>query len=942
MRLRGQCFIWALTFFMGFKSVAQSISVVGKIMNVRNEPLVGANITLHTKGATRNFSTDVEGKFYVSLEAGIKYSIKVTNTGYDGKELADIEVKPHQENIIEIVLIEKASSSLQAVTLTSSSRRQESTNALLSFQRSNMALSSGLAADFIRRTPDKNTGEVLKRVSGTSIQDNKFVVVRGLSDRYNAAQINNALLPSSEPDKKAFSFDVIPSMMVDNIIINKTATPDLTGEFAGGLVQVNTKDIPVRNVLTVGLSWGFNSQSTFKDFTSNARNKTDWLGFDDGTRSMPATFPVSPQAYRMLGVSNAGVAQQVALSKEFNNEVSREVLSQATPIQTYNLTWGVNKKFKNGATLGTILAVQYRNSMLKLTVDRNLHQDDGDLLVEMYDAQNKYSVNAGAIANVTYVKGKHKISFKNLFNQLFEDLYYNRSGINYDRIQDLNFRSSVLNQRSLYTSQIEGTHQLTKNGIRLNWNGNFGYNWKTQPDLRTYAYFRPRGTSTPFEFNDDDTRRFYSDLKDVSYGANGSLSVPFSVGKHKQTFKAGGSTIIRIRDFQSRIVRWEPASIFQFNSQLIYQPYHQIFSANNISSQGFKILDFTNNQDKYFGVSILNGMFAMLDNKLADEWRLVWGVRIENFQQFLTTKDVTAKRVMVNTEKWDILPSFNLTYSTSSKHNIRLAASQTVARPEFREIAPFSFFDYEVNYAVDGNPELKRTSINNFDVRYDFYPKAGEGITVGGFYKSFINPIELRLNPSSVLDRRNYRYYNATKALTLGAELEIRKNLIDFNEGSSKLSTFANLTYIYSKVTLASTTGGGAAESSNRPLQGQSPYLINLGLQFDNTTRGINGSLLYNRIGERLSLVGLNDLGFPDVYERPRDQVDLQIARKALGGRAEFRLTWSDVLNPFYYFYENVGDKTSYQSTSDRLFYSFRPGSTITLGFTYDFATQKK
>ncbi|MFN9956165.1 MAG: TonB-dependent receptor domain-containing protein, partial [bacterium] len=232
---------------------------------------------------------------------------------------------------------------------------------------------------------------------------------------------------------------------------------------------------------------------------------------------------------------------------------------------------------------------------------------------------------------------------------------------------------------------------------------------------------------------------------------------------------------------------------------------NQIFNAANISSQGFKILDFTNNQDKYFGVSILNGMFGMFDNKLADDWRLVWGVRVENFQQFLTTKDVTAKRVIVNTEKWDFLPSFNLTYSPSSKHNIRLAASQTVARPEFREIAPFSFFDYEVNYAVDGNPDLKRTAINNLDVRYEFYPKAGEGITLGGFYKSFINPIELRLNPSSVLDRRNYRFYNAQEALTLGVELEIRKNLIDFNEGVSKLSTFANLTYIYSKVTLAST-----------------------------------------------------------------------------------------------------------------------------------------
>nr|MCE2704888.1 TonB-dependent receptor [Terrimonas sp.] len=483
---------------------AQLLPFVGKVINVKNEPLVGAYVTIEG-GTTTTLSTDVEGKFYTKLEGGKKYTFKVTNTGYEAKQIADIFATPNQENILEIVLQESSKSNLQSITLTSSSRRQENTSALLSFQRNNISLSSGLAADFIRRTPDKNTGEVLKRVSGTSIQDNKFVVVRGLSDRYNAALLNNAQLLSSEPDKKAFSFDLIPSLMVDNIIINKTATPDLTGEFAGGLVQINTKDVPARSILTVGVSWGLNNQSTGKDFTSNTRNSTDWLGFDDGTRSMPAGFPTSPQAYRILGGSNTGIAQQIELSKLFNNEVSKELSTTAAPIQTYNLTWGVNKKFKKGGVFGSIISAQYRSSMLKFAVERKLHQDDGDLLVQLFDEQNKYSINSGVIANFTYVKGKHKISFKNLFNQLFEDNYYTRTGVSFDRIQDIDFRSSVLNQRSLYTSQLEGSHQLTKSGVKLNWNGNVGYNWKTQPDLRTYAYFRPKGTSAPFEFNDDDT-----------------------------------------------------------------------------------------------------------------------------------------------------------------------------------------------------------------------------------------------------------------------------------------------------------------------------------------------------------------------------------------------------------------------------------------------------
>lgn len=935
--------IVALLYFslLPFVTLAQTVPLSGRVINPRNEPLVGAYVTIQGPQIIIH-TTDVEGKFYAKIEVGKKYSIKVTNTGYASKEIDAVEAKPNQDNILEIVLQESSKSNLQSITLTSSSRRQESTSALLSFQRNNMSLSSGLAADFIRRTPDKNTGEVLKRVSGTSIQENKFVVIRGLSDRYNAALLNNAQLLSSEPDKKAFSFDLIPSIMIDNIVINKTATPEFTGEFAGGLVQINTKDVPVRNTLSIGVSLGFNNQSTFRDFISNPRNATDWLGFDNGTRSIPAGFPSTPQAYRALSRSNAGVQQQVELSKLFNNAVSQETRQSAAPVQTYNLTWGINRKFKKGGVFGAIVAAQYRNSMLRYSVERKLHQDDGDLLVQLFDDQNKFAVNTGLIANFTYVKGKHKVSFKNLFNQLFEDNYYTRNGVSFDRIQDIDFRSSVLNQRTLYTSQLEGSHQLTKTGIRLNWNGNVGYNWKTQPDLRTYAYFRPKGTVASFEFNDDDTRRFFSDLKDFSYGVNGSLLVPFKLGKFKQVFKVGGSTLIRIRDFRSRIFRYEPSSIFQFNTQLIYLPYNQLLAPANMSMQGLKILDFTNNQDKYFGVSVLNGAFAMFDNKLGDQWRLVWGMRAENFQQFLTTKDVTAKRIVVNTEKWDFLPSFNLAFSPSPKHTIRLSGSQTVARPEFREIAPFSFYDYEVNYAVDGNPDLKRSSILNGDFRYEYYPKAGEGITFGGFYKTFTNPIELRLNPSSVLDRRNYKFYNAQDAVTIGAELEIRKNLISIHDGDAQLSSFVNVTYINSTVTLASTAVGGELSASNRPLQGQSPYLINLGLQFDNRAKGISGSLLYNRIGQRLSLVGLNELGFPDVYERPRDQVDFQLSKKVLSGKGELRLTWSDLLNPYYYFYENINKQTSFQLGTDRLFYAFRPGSTLTFGFTYDFSSTKK
>ena len=930
-RLRLLLSVLFIVSIFSLKAQTQTIKLTGKVMNAKNEPLPGATIVF--EGLGKQVFADIEGKFYVSLEAGKKYTLTISNTGYQTKSIAEVDVTANQENYLEIVLMDNAN--LEGVILKSTSRKQENTTALISFQRNNTALSSGLAADFIRRTPDRNTGEVLKRVSGASIQDGKFVVVRGLSDRYNSAVINNAQLPSTEPDKKAFSFDVIPSSLVDNIIINKTATPELPGEFAGGLIQINTKDVPTRDLLTISIGLGFNTQSVFKDFTSNERNGNDWLGFDDKTRSLPSGFPKTQQEFR-----SGSTQQRLAWSRLMNSDVYNEVNNKALPTQTYSITWGKSTKFKNGGVLGTILSVQYRNSMLKYDVQRRLHEQTGDALVELEDRQNKYSVNVGALANISYVKGKHKISFKNLFNQLFEDNYYTRGGFNNDRVQDINFRSSVLNQRALYSGQLEGDHQLTTSGIKLKWNGNFAYNAKTQPDLRTSSYFRPKGTNNPFEYNDDDTRRFFSDLEDFSYGANGSFTIPFTMNKNKQTFKTGGSTLIRIRDFKSRIFQYQPASPTQFDATKAALPFNQIFAQSNIANNGFVLNDFTNNQDKYFGVSVLNGMYGMFDNMFGEKIRLVWGVRVENFQQFLTTKDVTAKRVVVNTEKWDVLPSFNFTLSPNTKNSIRLAASRTVARPEFREIAPFSFYDYEANYGVNGNVALKRTSILNGDVRYEFYPKGGEAITIGGFYKYFDDPIELRLDPSSVLDRRNYGYSNVDNAYTVGAEFEVRKNLDFISKTMDNFSVFANLTYSYSKVTLLGTTSGGQATSVNRPLQGQSPYLANLGLQYNSKQGGWSGSALYNRIGQRLSLVG--NLDFADIYERPRNQVDLQLAKKVMKNRGEVKLTWADLLNNAFYFYENVDSKKAFSTGSDRLFNSYKPGSTINLAFTYDFNIGKK
>lgn len=909
---------------------AQNIRLSGKVVNEKNEALSGVSVKV--VGGTTGVSTNVEGRYSLNLNPGQKYEIEFSAVGYETKRISEIEVAQNLENELNVTL-NVVAQNIEGVTVRATTRRQESTVALLNFQRNNTALSSGLAADFIRRTPDRNTGEVLKRVSGASIQDNKYVIIRGLSDRYNQALINDAPMPSSEPDKKAFSFDIIPSAMIDNIIINKTATPDLPGEFAGGLVQVNTKDIPTRNFLSVGVNIGFNTQSTFKDFISNPRNSTDWLGFDNGNRSLPSSMP-STVGYRSLTD-----AEKIEQTKNFKGDVYQEETRKALPITTLNLSWSNVAKFRNNGSFGTIVSVYHRQGMVVYDdVERGRFEQVRTPIFTGTETQNRYSVNAGVLANFTYVKGRHKISFKNLFNQLYEDNYYTRTLNNVGRLQEVSLRSSFLNQRSLYSGQLEGEHSLTKSGIKLRWSGNAAHNYKTQPDFRTAQYVRSiSDPNARFEMDDDDTRRFFSTLKDYTVGGNGSLIVPFTLNSRQQTLKVGGGSLMRFRDFSARVFRYKPAS----TTTDISIPYDKAFLESNINENGLFLEEQTQNTDKYFGLSALNSGFVMLDNKIGENLRVIWGVRAENFQQILTSRNLSLKREVLNSEKLDILPSVNVTYSLNARNQVRVSGSKTVARPEFRELAPFGFFDYEQIWGISGNIDLKRTSILNGDIRYEFYPKSGELLSVGVLAKQFTNPIEMRMDPGSNGDRWLFTYANADKAFLYGAEAEIRKGLDFISEKLKDITFISNLTILDSKVTLSTEQASGEKTELDRPLFGQSPYLINAGFQFNNN--GWNATALYNRIGSRLSLVGdPTGAGFYDIYEKSRNLIDLQLSKRMLNNKGELKLTVSDLLNNRFAFYDNISAKPGYSyNNGDRINYAYTPGTTITVGFTYDFDLKK-
>jgi outer membrane receptor protein involved in Fe transport len=326
--------------------------------------------------------------------------------------------------------------------------------------------------------------------------------------------------------------------------------------------------------------------------------------------------------------------------------------------------------------------------------------------------------------------------------------------------------------------------------------------------------------------------------------------------------------------------------------------------------------------------TILNAGYLQFDNEFGKYVRVVWGARVEDFDQLIGSPKQSDPR-HVHSRVTDVLPGVNLTIKASQKTNIRLSGSQTVVRPEFRELSPFAFYDFELNAQVQGNQNARRTKVTNADIRYEYYPAAGELFTIGGFYKHFNDPIEYYFNRTGPATT-TFNIQNSDEAEAYGAELEFRKKL-DFI-GMKNFIFSGNLSYIYSKVK--------DTISLSRPLQGQSPYLINFGLQYDHLESGWAATLLFNQIGKRILFVGNVDI--PEIWENPRPLLDFQIAKKLMKDKAEIRLNISDILNRPAYFYHDLNGDDKYSTdtpgkTNDALAISRNYGTNVNIIFAYTF-----
>jgi hypothetical protein len=915
-----------LSFFIlianpSFSQVSTLIN--GKIISEKNEALAGVSVKI--EGSDKGVSSDVEGRFTVSSGAAQTVTLIFSAVGYKTKTLAS--AKPGADEVL--VVLETEKKQLEGVTVKASSPRKESVNALISYQKNTSTVSQVISAESIRRSPDKNTGEVLKRVPGTSVQEGKYLVVRGLSDRYNQAMLNGILMNSTEPDRKTFSFDIFPAGMIDNIIINKTFLPELSGEWAGGLVQVNTKDIPANNFLSIQVGTGFNTQTIGHDFYTYRGGKYDWLGLDDGTRGLPTAVPTK-QKFR-----EGGQQQMTDYGKLFENVWSSEKTSgNITPLlnSSFQLNGGFNKRLKGNTKLGGVFAVNYNQSVKRTEYNNRFItlQNNVPSLSFDYD-NNKYSRDVlwGALANVTLQLGNNnKISFKNLLNVNSSNYVTERTGVDYDQQSDrIKATELALKSNTFFNTQLSGDHNLPTLQSKLHWYGSFSILDQYIPDQRRIQYNQDTAhPNNPYMLlvgasgtSQKSGSRYYGFLSDYIYNAGGDVSTSFKLFDLNQTVKAGYFFQVKDRLFDAR-----PFSIYLpiDNPALRSLPANVVFSRENFGNgidNKFAFNELPGDRYRYIANTILNAGFIQFDNQFTDAIRATWGVRIEDYDQVLGSMKQSDPRHL-HTIVIDVLPGVNLTYKLNNKTNIRVSASQTVIRPEFREVSDFQFFDFDLNATLAGNKALERTKITNIDLRYELYPRAGELITAGVFYKYFRKPIEAYANPGT------YNYINADKAQGYGVEFELRKKL-DFADALRNFTFQTNLSYIYNRVE-------DANSNIQRPMQGQSPYVINASLQYDVERYGLTTTLLYNQIGDRILLIGGQDV--PPVWEATRPLFDFQIAKKAFKGKGEFKLNVQDLLNQAANFYIDLNDNRKYDTATDALFIKRKYGSNVSLSFAYN------
>jgi TonB-dependent receptor len=937
--------LYLITLLISFATIswAQNGTIGGKVTDAKTqEAIIGANVVI--EGTTVGAATDIDGNFLIANVKPGTYSLVITFVTYKSHTITDVVVESGKKTNVEATLAEDVAE-LEEIIVTAKKEIATDLNLLKSIRESKLVV-SGISSEQITKLPDRDVAQIAQRVPGVTIVDNRFVIVRGVPERYNQVMINNAIAPSTEIDRRSFSFDMVPAGAIDQMLIYKSGTAELPGDFAGGVIQLVTKQPTYEPFTSFGLNFGYRTNTTFQDHLSSDGSSTDFLGFDNGFRSLPDNFPATNTL--VASAKNSSVRERAGKSLTNNFDYNTR---QAPVDMGFNFALSRNfnvgrVKFSNFTSLSYSNSYQYYQS--EFLRYNEFTETSATKRFEYKDNFYSNDVRVNLMTNWGIdLNDRTKIDFKNFFVQLGEHETTQRIGD--DKIQNPNFdRTNYAYHylsRSIYSGQLQGTHELGDGSSTLNWMLGLNYINRNEPDYRRFRTFRDKvfaGTEEPYTMqlpasaNVFETGRFWSDLKDIGYSNALNFEKKFQGGDGKKVpvLKAGYYAEYKTRDFNARYINYQYPNTADFDQtigqQLARLPLDQIFAPENIKrSDGFVIEEGTQPQDSYEGTNLLGAGYvsgSMPFGKLD----VSAGFRGEYNIQTISAR-TNAGPVEIENPIFAALPSLNAGYNLSDRSLVRAAYSRTVNRPEFRELAPFLYYQFEYEAAIVGSPDLKTAFIDNIDLRWEMYPNPGELISIGGFYKKFTDPIETYL--SITTENPQLFYGNAPEATSWGIEFEFRKSLASL--GVSKLlrntSVNLNAAYIESNVDIGT---AATNQIQNRPLQGQSPYIVNLGLYYSDIETGFSVNAAYNVFGPRIFSVG--DVIFPSWWELPRQSVDFQIA-KTWKKRFETKLNIQNLLNATYRLYQDNNNDNEIKVDQEALIQRYQVGTQFSVGLSWKF-----
>ncbi len=884
-----------------------------------NRPIAFADLAVLETGY--GGITDATGTFLFDVPAGT-YDVRAAHISYQFKVLTAISIPPGDTTRVAISL---SGNTHQMKRIAVSEEAIESAEAALVMSRAKtVAVQDGISAEQMSKGSSGDAGDALKRVTGISVTDGKYVQVRGLGGRYSNTTLNGSKIPSPEPNRSVVPMDLFPTGLLEKVQVAKTFTPDMAGDFAGGSVQISTKEFPGSRAFSFSTSAGYNSNTSFKNGLVAPSGNLDFLAFDNGTRALPGI--ITAQGGRLVTSSTSVVSDRgfapgevQSFGRSFDNVWSpRE--TRAGLNQSYSFSLG-DQAGLFGHKVGYVYSLHYGYDSKFVEKEINSYRADESPANSFVSSEGSRSASWGQVLNTSMKLDRdNRISLKTMYNRSADNEARIVEGFNADRGNETKSLRLRYVERDLLCTQFTGTHdRFLTNESELVWQGAFARVTRNEPDNREVLYEERNGEWTFFDITQSGSR-FFFDLEEVEW--SGKLDWKHRLGPRSsdRMLKIGTSFQDKDRTFAGRRFRFEKQTSDIGSVNMNGAP-EDIFATENIAPDRFELNETTQDSDNYDATQTITGTYAMVEMPIGEQWKAVGGTRVEYSRQALESFNPfseSGETIETELATTELLPSLSVKYAQSERIHYRAAFSRTVARPDFRELAPFEYTDIVGGRTEIGNPDLDRTRINNFDVRVETIQGADNLFAIGGFYKNFDQPIEqvIENNATPIVS-----YRNASSANTFGLEIEWRRSLTVV---SSRLANFAlntNLTLMQTEVVLSddSTT---VETTRKRALQGQSPFLLNVLLGYHNDERGTSGNLLFNVFGRRIEEVGA--LGQADVYEEARAQLDFDL-RQRLSSNAKIKLACKNIL-----------DTRNEYTQSDAVYRRYSTGRSISIGLSYE------